>query len=423
MISFEAIITLLLITAFLAQFQNIWFFSPSIMYFLVFVGVFAYIFFDLQALSNRRQKIWEGLKQLDLFLLIFSIIIGAILTNIYQRHQSSPELFAHDIVIQTESAVKFLLQGKNPYKETFFDTPLAKWEYKVDGVTTVNPALYHFIMPPFNLLLSTISYVLVTPFLGWYDNRFLSIFSFLGILVLSFIITPKIKERLLLLSLISFNPSFSHFFIEGRNDIIALFWLILSLAFLARKKLMISSAIFALAFATKQTIWPILPFYVFFLFFQSRKTNILEKLAQTLKLLLPWIIISLILFMPFFLWDPKAFFDGSVKYVSGGLPTSHPISGFGFSKFLLSFNFITASHNYYPFWIWQLAIGLPLMCYLLRKQKENNTVGQLLINYGIFLFVYWFFSRYFYDSHFVYLSIIFIFAHFFEKSYAQKNAI
>ena len=191
MISFEAIITFLLITIFLAQFQNIWFFSPSIMYFLVFVGVFAYIYFDFQALSKRRQKIWEGLKQLDLFLLIFSIIIGAILTNIYQRHQSSPELFAHDIVIQTESAVKFLLQGKNPYKETFFDTPLAKWEYKVDGVTEVNSALYHFIMPPFNLLLSTISYVLVTPFLGWYDNRFLSIFSFLGILVLSFIITPK----------------------------------------------------------------------------------------------------------------------------------------------------------------------------------------------------------------------------------------
>lgn len=422
MISFEALITLLLITSFLIQYQNTWFSFFLPVFFITSVGMFAYIVFDYQIVTQKKEIVWEKLKQVILLLLIFLIIIGGFLINIYQRHQTKPELFTHDIVIQTESAVKFLLQGKNPYKETFFDTPLAKWEYKVDGVTTVNPALYHFIMPPFNLLLSTISYVLVTPFLGWYDNRFLSIFSFLGILVLSFFITPKIKDRLLLLSLISFNPAFAHFLIEGRNDVIALFWLILALLFLARKNLIVSSVILALAFATKQTVWPIFPFFITFLWFRTKKTLLSEKFTQILKLLLPFITVSLMLFLPFFLLSPQAFFDSMFKYVGGGLQTSHQISGFGFSKFLLSLNFMN-SQDYYPFWIWQLAFGLPILLYLLKRQRDNNTIGQMLMGYGIFTFVYWFFSRYFYDSHFVYLSIIFIFAHFFEKSYTKTNAI
>jgi len=82
---------------------------------------------------------------------------------------------------------------------------------------------------------------------------------------------------------------------------------------------------------------------------------------------------------------------------------------------LYQFGFIKNVHAYYPFWIWQVIICAPLLLWLLLLQKKANTVQMLILAYGLFLFVFWYLSRYFNNSHLGYLSMIFITAYFWPE--------
>ena len=73
---------------------------------------------------------------------------------------------------------------------------------------------------------------------------------------------------------------------------------------------------------------------------------------------------------------------------------------------------ITDVNAYYPFWIWQLVICLPLAVVLFRWLKKSPKVWRLIICYGVFTLVFWYFSRYFNNSHLGYLSIVFLTAYF-----------
>lgn len=415
MISKETLITFLLIVNFLAQKQNFWLDHSSLNYAIVFFGLFLYLVFDHYSIIKPRKELWEKFKGIVLSGLICLIVIGSWWGEIYKRHISVPEAFIHGESIQIESAVNYLLQGKNPYKETYFDTPLEKWPYMEDGKIATNPALYHFNIPPFYLLSETFIYFISISTLFWYDARFLLLILFVGLLILTYYICRKRSNRLLLLSVVSFNPAFSQFFIEGRTDLPVFFWLILSFVLLKYKKVMLSSAVLALVFASKQSAWPILPFYIAYLYFNlDQKLALKIKILKTAKLLLPFVLLSTILYLPFFLWDKTAFINSIYYYINGGIPTSYPVSGFGFSRLLLSLNVIKNSSDYYPFWIWQLSLGLPTLFILLKKQAKDNNLSRMIFNYGLFLSVFWFLSRYFNDNHLVFITMIFASAYFFS---------
>ena len=114
--------------------------------------------------------------------------------------------------------------------------------------------------------------------------------------------------------------------------------------------------------------------------------------------------------------------DSTIYYLSGKTEHSYPISGYGFGKLLNQLGFIKDVHKYYPFEIWQLLIGLPLMIILLVFLKKQPNIKRLIIVYGIFLFVYWYFSRYFNNSHLAYLSVIFLTSYYWpEETENQKN--
>ena len=125
--------------------------------------------------------------------------------------------------------------------------------------------------------------------------------------------------------------------------------------------------------------------------------------------------------LPFLLWDARAFFDSTILYLSGSLPTSYPISGYGIGMVLNQFGLIKDLQQYFPFWILQLVIGLPVLVYLIYQLHKQPTVRNLLLFYGIFLFVFWYMSRYFNNSHVGFLTSIFIVAYFWPESETKKN--
>ena len=384
-----------------------WFFG------LIFLSLLSYLILDLLLLP---QKIYLLFKQVILWFVIISVIGSAFVSTIIVRHQTAPIYMVHDIVLQQESAIRFLLDGKNPYAVTYFGTPLEQWNY---SSTETNPALFHFVMQPFYLLFALPFYFLSLPTLGFFDGRMPLLFLFFLLLIIAGIVVKDKEKRLLFLTILAFNPAMLGYTLEGRSDIFMFSFLFFGFFLLQKKRYLLAGIPIALAFAVKQSVWPLMPFYIAFLYFNKqhlgggRRTPLRWILAMT-----PFILTFAIIVLPFFFWDQKAFFDSTVSYLSGSTSHSYPISGYGFSMMLYSLGVIKNLHEYYPFFLWQLVIGIPLMILLVIFLKRSPSVGRLMLIYGIFLFVFWYFSRYFNNSHLAYLSMVFITAYFFpvEKS-------
>jgi uncharacterized membrane-anchored protein YitT (DUF2179 family) len=124
---------------------------------------------------------------------------------------------------------------------------------------------------------------------------------------------------------------------------------------------------------------------------------------------------------PFFIWDPKAFLESTIFYLSGSVSHSYPISGYGWGMVLRQLGIISDPHQNYPFWIWQLIFCLPFLIFLIRWLLKNPTVKNLIFSYGVFTFVFWYFSRYFNNSHLGYLSIVFLTAYFWPYEKFEKD--
>lgn len=374
-----------------------WFFG------LIFLGLLSYIILDLLHLKENKYFL---LKNTILWSLIIGVIGSAFLSAIIVRHKTAPTYMVHDIILQQEAAIRFFLDGKNPYAVTYFGTPLEQWNY---SPTEINPALYHFVMQPFYLLFVLPFYVLSNSMFGFFDGRIPLLFLFLTLLVFGAILVKDKDKKLLFLTMLTFNPSILGYTLEGRSDIFVFTFLFIGLFFLQRKKYLVAGIPIGLAFAVKQSVWPILPFYLAFIYFKNK------NISKTLLDLAPFAITFIAIILPFLLWNQKAFLDSTIFYLSGSAFYSYPISGYGLGMLLNKIGVIKDLHQYYPFVLWQAIIGIPLMAGLIFYLKKSSSVGRLILVYGIFLFIFWYLSRYFNNSHLGYLSLVFIAAYFWPK--------
>lgn len=347
-------------------------------------------------------KSTKAVQSLFLWATVAIVLGGTTVTAIGDRAKTAPEYGVHDIILQQEAAMRYLIEGKNPYKETYFGTPLEKWNYDELGKPTTNPALYHFVMPPWYLIFPFSIYFVSIPLLGYFDGRMVLLVVMAGLLV---VLWKWFKNRLLAalaVTLTALSPATADYFIEGRSDLFAFFWLVWSLYLLDRKKLFWSAVMFGLAIASKQTIWFAVPFYAIGLWITVKK-----EVGESIKYL--WIVVAvvLLLFGPFILWDAKAFLDSLVYYLSGSSANGYPVSGYGLGMLLYEFGIIKDIHAYYPFSLWQFIIGVPFLYFLIRWMMREYAMSKLLLAYGVFLSVIWYFSRYFNNSHLGFIGIVF----------------
>jgi uncharacterized membrane protein len=318
----------------------------------------------------------------------------------------------HDIILQQEAAIQFFLHGKNPYAETYFGTFMEQWNY---SDKEVNPALYHFVMEPFYLVSALPFYYVSNHTIGYFDGRIPLVFLFAVVIVTGYFIVNDSEQQRLFMILLAFHPSILPYTLEGRSDIYMFAFLLLGFYFLSRGKNMLSAITLALAFTVKQSAWPLFPFY--FLYLLWREKNII-------KVSFPLIVftsIFLIIVLPFFLWNPHAFIDSTISFLSGSTAHSYPISGYGLGSMLLQFGLITDKSAYYPFVIWQLLFCIPVFFALVVYLKKHVTVKRMIVCYGLFLFLFWYLSRYFNNSHLAYLSLVFLTAYFWPENEEKKK--
>lgn len=346
------------------------------------------------------------LSNILLWLTIGIVIGSAYFSAIIVRHRTAPIYQIHDMPLQLESAIQFFLQGKNPYAVTYFGTPLEQWHY---SDTQANPALYHFVMMPWYLLFSLPFYFISISLFGFFDARIPLLFLFSFLLFLAWRLKQKSWEKKhLFLILLAFNPATLGYFLEGRSDIFMYAFLFWGFYLLQKKRLALAGIPMVLAFATKQSAWPIFPFYLVFLWLANQR-----DIGKTIKCLLPFVLVFSLVVLPFFFWNSRAFLESTVFYLGGSAKNSYPISGYGWGMVLHQLS--------YPFWIWQLLIGLPTLFALFRWLAKSPSVGRLIFSYALFTLVFWYFSRYFNNSHLGYLSMVFLTSYFFERSENQGS--
>jgi len=394
---------------------DLYFLYPgNIAYFMIcFFLLFFYLYNDLQ-----QTKYAHVAKLVILVALIFLISISVIASGVYFRRNNYEISFTHDGLIQTEVAIQYIIDGKNPYTENFFNTPMARLPYSqmaTDyGATFVNPALYHIIYLPYYLFFSIPFYLLSNLMLGWYDQRFVHIIIYLLSAVVIYCLPNAKSKKLFYLVFFAFNPLFLINFTGGNNDIFVFFWIILALFFMKKEKVELSSLSLGLAVVSKHFAWPLVPFYFIYFFLQQKKLPIMlniKLLVNRTKLF--WLPI-IVFIVPFLVWDANSFIDDIFKYANGTSAISYPINGAGISTFLLLTGIIDSATDYFPFWMLQGIVCLPLFYFLVKKQSENNNLSQVIFNYGLLLFAFIFFSRFFHWNYIGYLSLVFTTAYFFD---------
>lgn len=374
--------------------------TPYWLFGLIFAGLLSYVVIDL---LDIKQKTAYSVKSVLLAFLILVSIGAASYSEIAVRHQTSPLYNIHDIILQQESAIRFLLHGVNPYETTYFGTPMESWHY---SDTQVNPALYHFVMQPFYVIFAIPFYLLTTRTIGFFDGRIPLVFLFISLLAMAFCLIKDKEKKMQFVTILAFNPATLGYLIEGRADVFMFAFLFCSLLLLHKRRYSLGGIFMAFAFAVKQSVWPILPFYLAFLYLQNK------SIKDTIRQIIPFTVIFSVIVLPFAAWNMKAFLESTILFLSGNAIHSYPISGYGLGMVLNDIGVIKDINSYFPFWIIQLAVAGPLLVVLVLWQRRKNTTQRLIISYTIFLFVFWYLSRYFNNSHLGYISMVLITAYF-----------
>src|SRR5579883_1374530 len=141
----------------------------------------------LLAGAARSRRAMYAAKSAVLAAIIVLTVIWPTLNMIGLRHASQPWNDVHDTSINVEEATKFLLNGKDPYAQTYFKTPLAQftWHSEPKYGYGLNPALWQTDIFPAQALLTVPFMLAAQDTVGWFDERFIYLLAFALAVVLA----------------------------------------------------------------------------------------------------------------------------------------------------------------------------------------------------------------------------------------------
>lgn len=321
--------------------------------------------------------------------------------------------YSHDGgVLQTEATIDFLLQGKNPYREDYTQTPMATW-----GHPDFRTALYHYPYLPWTFLFSAPFYV-AGKALGFYDQRIVYLLLMTIALALAHSLVQSPRAKLAITAAIGLNPLMGLDLIFGQNDVFVFCWLLFSLVawqhwarhqHKPRWALLSATLLFGLACASKPTAWFFAPFYGLLLVADQSALVAAgwrgwgTLLGQILRRSAWAVVVFALLILPYLFWDPFAFYDDVWRWSNGQGETGYQIWGWGASNFVLALGWVNSRFAQWPFWQLELLCALPVLLWLLNRQRRHNTLYTACWHYGVFLFIFFYSSRFLNENYLSYI--------------------
>lgn len=181
------------------------------------------------------------------------------------------------------------------------------------------------------------------------------------------------------------------------NDILVVLCLLVMGLLLWKRQPLWAAAVLALACTMKQSAWLFVPFFLLAVYLAARPEKRWREVATAVLLigLLMAVVVG-----PFALWNLPAFMDDTFAYASGTAVTlNYPIRGYTMGRLLVLFGQVASDLDYYPFWMWQVLIGLPVLALSLYYQWRQRTLAAMFLAASLFIFTLGFVSRYFQDNY------------------------
>ena len=379
-----------------------WFGDP-IFLLLAAVSLLAFLLyavFDL--LSASQDRIGELSVSRVKLILLWTILLALVflpgLKLALLRHDNLPQSYSHDGgVIQTEVTIDYFLSGRNPYVESYATSAMAEW-----GLPEFRTALEHYPYLPATFVLSAPVQVVSKAVLGWYDQRFVYLLLFLvTLLFLPGLVNYRRLDVLALTMIIGLNPIMGLDLVFGQNDSFVLGWIVLSLWFAHRRRFAWSALFFGIACASKPTAWFLAPFWALALLMDQTLSwrGLLRQLPLLLRRAAPALVVFLVLTLPYLLWNANAFVDDVWRWAAGTSLVHYQIWGWGAANFLLATGSLPDRFAYWPFWIPELLVGLPLLLFLVSRQLRANTLGNLCWHGALLLLTFAYVSRFLNENY------------------------
>jgi uncharacterized membrane protein len=376
----------------------------------MFFSVLATILYTMGIVLGKSFLRWTVLIGFVFLVNVF------LMTLVVSARFGAEPLYPQDGSRQIEAAVRMIGNGTNPYVANFASVlPQANHLNTIDGQTITNPVIQHFVYLPGQLILAAVFVLPIESIIGWSDVRILNWLIFA--VIVGYLIWKKNYsewQSQLFLLIFFFNPLFFTFMLEGRGDALLLSLIILILLTLEKRSYILAAILFGFALAFRQTLWFLLPFILFYILQELKSKRLSSKILKDSMIVS--VIVTLIFVLPFLFWSPKDFIADTLLYPTGSIETSYPINGFGLGTQLYNLGVIGSVTNYFPFWIPQLLLCLPLLYLLLMWQKKDNTLSRLLLAYATWLCTYWLLSRFFHHNYLGFVSQLLILAWFWEGS-------
>jgi uncharacterized membrane protein len=169
----------------------------------------------------------------------------------------------------------------------------------------------------------------------------------------------------------------------GQNDAPSMLLLVLAFALVTRRRWGWAAASLAGAVLLKQFAIVALPFIAVMLIKQGATRPELRRAAAV------FLGVVAVAILPFFAWDPSAFWDDTVKYGAG----TYKIVGYGLSAILVRVGVIGDRDGAYPFALFALLLWLPLTVWLLWAQRKAGELWLGAAGFAISILALMFIGR------------------------------
>ncbi|MBI5405306.1 MAG: DUF2029 domain-containing protein [Candidatus Kerfeldbacteria bacterium] len=302
----------------------------------------------------------------------------------------------HDGAVQTEEAAKFLLQGTNPYSADYRQTPFGGFGNTL-GPQYDNIAWTHYAYPPANIILTVPFLWLQSVTVSWIDSRTLYTLALLvlaALLVWTQTTWPR-RTRMVLLTLA--NPLIWLYAIVGFNDILAAVGVVGAAVLLTKRRWRWAGIAFGIAIGAKQSSWMMAPLWLLLIWWQYQQHRLTKSEAK--QIVWSTLMTGAAFLLPFFLWSPTHFYDDLIRYVSGAIPMSYPVSGMTLQQYLYIWHLIPSPLAPTPTLFLEALVGIPVLLIVGRWLRQRPTVATFLVASIVLSLSMLLVNRFFYENY------------------------
>jgi hypothetical protein len=299
---------------------------------------------------------WTGIALVLAVALL--LMLPSTLLQLGLRDSTAPWFFTNDSTYQAELGGDLVLDLANPYGHDYRESGLERF-YTRDGsvserVREREVALDHFAYFPGAVVTAAVWRVLPEPF---DDYRLFVLLATLAFLPAALAFRGPVEWRLVLGAVLVCNPIAIRSAWFGQNDAPSLLLLVLAFALVTRRRFAWAAAAIAGAILLKQFAVVALPFLV-----------LMVPRDEWKRAGLVFAGVLAVGILPFFLADPVAFYDDTVKYGAG----TYKIVGYGLSGILVRLGIIADRDGSYPFALLALLTWVPLTVWLVLVQRRTR---------------------------------------------------